>query len=104
MTRPLNIACLQTRPKPDFGSAITEALALAETAVSVGAELIALPEYCGGLKTEGAAFAPPATTEAEHPVLLELQRFAKQHAVWLIVGSVGDHRTWRQDLQLQFCG
>lgn len=88
MTRPLNIACLQTRPKPDFGSAITEALALAETAVSVGAELIALPEYCGGLKTAGAAFAPPAANEAEHPVLLELQQLAQRHAVWVIVGSV----------------
>ncbi len=88
MTRPLNIACLQTRPKPDFGSAITEALALAETAVSVGAELIALPEYCGGLKTQGAAFAPPAETESEHPVLQELQRFAGRHAVWVVVGSV----------------
>lgn len=88
MTRPLNIACLQTRPKPDFGSAITEALALAETAVSVGAELIALPEYCGGLRTEGAAFAPPAANEAEHPVLLELRQLAERHAVWVIVGSV----------------
>lgn len=88
MTRPLNIACLQTRPKPDFGSAITEALALAETAVSVGADLIALPEYCGGLKTQGAAFAPPAEIEAKHPVLLELQQFAERQAVWVIVGSV----------------
>lgn len=88
MTRQLNIACLQTRPKPDFDSAIAEAMALAERAVSVGAELVALPEYCGGLKTQGAAFAPPAASEAEHPVLLEMQRFAERHGVWVIVGSV----------------
>ena len=55
MTRKLNLACLQTRPMPDFRAAIDEALALAARAVSDGAELLCLPEYCGGLMTEGGA-------------------------------------------------
>ena len=65
--RVFNIACLQTRPRPDFQSALDEALSLSEEAVRAGAEFIALPEYCGGLKTEGAAFAPPSATEEAHP-------------------------------------
>jgi deaminated glutathione amidase len=37
MTRQLNIACLQTRPMPDFKAALAEALPLAEQAVKTGA-------------------------------------------------------------------
>ncbi len=88
MARPLNIACLQTPPRPDFGSALGEALALADVAVGVGAELITLPEYCGGLKTEGPMLVPPSAPEDEHPVLLGLRNFAKARSVWMIVGSV----------------
>ncbi|MCP4319344.1 MAG: carbon-nitrogen hydrolase family protein [Hyphomicrobiales bacterium] len=88
MKRPLNIACLQTSPQPDFESALAQALTLAETAVGVGAQIIALPEYCGGLRTEGTAFAPPATNEKDHPVLEGLREFARNREVWLVVGSI----------------
>jgi len=88
MKRPLTVACLQTRPRPDFQSALEEALLRAEVAVSVGAELMLLPEYCGGLKTDGRAFAPPSAKEDEHPVLLGLRSFAATRAVWMVVGSV----------------
>ena len=42
--RQINIACLQTRPRPDFQSALDEAIALAEEAIEAGAEIITLPE------------------------------------------------------------
>ena len=86
--RPLRIACLQTRPRPDFEGALGEALALAEAAVAEGARFLALPEYCGGLRTEGAAVVPPAATEAEHPVLAGLADFAARHGVWMLIGSL----------------
>jgi predicted amidohydrolase len=88
MTRKLNLACLQTRPMPDFRSAIDEALALAARAVSDGAELLCLPEYCGGLMTEGGAVRPPSAPEAAHPVLAALSGFARDNAVWMQIGSV----------------
>jgi len=88
MSRPVNIACLQTQPKPDFQSALAEALSLADVAVGVGAQIIALPEYCGGLRTEGSLFSPPAAIESEHPVLLGLQQFAAERGVWVVVGSI----------------
>lgn len=88
MARLLNIACLQTRPRADFQSALSEALTLAEEAVGVGAQLLALPEYCGGLQTKDAAFIPPSAPEDSHPVLLGLQQFAKANDVWLLIGSL----------------
>lgn len=88
MIRSLNIACLQTRPMPDFDTAVAEATGLAERAVADGAELLALPEYCGGLVTEGAAIRAPAAEEETHPVLGALRDLAARHGVWVLVGSV----------------
>ncbi len=88
MPRPLNIACLQTRPVPDMEAAIAEALPLAEKAVRGGAEMLFLPEYCGGLKSEGRALNPPAPAEGEHAVLAALKAFAAEHKVWVNIGSI----------------
>ena len=86
MPRPLAVACLQTRPMPDFDSALDEALGLADQAE--GAELLALPEYCGGLRTEDGLFRPPSAPEAEHPVLAGLRDAARERGVWVLIGSV----------------
>jgi predicted amidohydrolase len=88
MPRHLNIACLQTRPQADFRSALDEALPLAETAVQAGADILFLPEYCGGLLEDGPVIAPPAAAEASHPVLDGLRAFAKSRQVWISVGSI----------------
>ena len=45
MSRTVTIANLQTRPMPDFDTALNEALTLAQKAGSDGAELLCLPEY-----------------------------------------------------------
>ena len=88
MPRLLELACLQTRPMPDFASATAEVLALAKTAVHAGAGILFLPEYCGGLKTDGARLDPPAAPEHSHPVLAALRTFAADRKVWINVGSV----------------
>ena len=73
-----NIACLQVRPRPDFSSSLEEAIFVAENAVNAGADILTLPEYCGGLKTEGSSFLPPHSPEESHPVLKGLIQFAKK--------------------------
>jgi predicted amidohydrolase len=88
MARPLHIACLQTRPQPDFDSALAEALPLAGAAAEAGAQLIALPEYCGGLRAEGGALRPPSAPAESHPVLDALRDFAAARGVWMLVGSL----------------
>ncbi|QGX97058.1 carbon-nitrogen hydrolase family protein [Roseovarius faecimaris] len=88
MPRPLDIACLQTRPMPDMGSALDEALPLARSAVQAGADILFLPEYCGGLKTEGAAVTPPSAPQSDHLFLQEFQSFAREKRVWVNLGSI----------------
>lgn len=88
MPRPVDIACLQTRPMPDFQSAIDEALPLAEAAVQAGADILFVPEYCGGLATEGAELAPPVAPDASHPFLQAFQGFAAERRVWVMLGSI----------------
>lgn len=88
MPRPLDIACLQTRPRPGFRPALDEALPLADTAARAGADILFLPEYCGGLASEGSALTPPSAPEAEHPVLQEMQGFARDRKIWINLGSI----------------
>jgi len=88
MARPLDIACLQTRPRPDFGTALEEALPLAEAAVKAGADILFLPEYCGGLATDNGAVTPPSAPESNHPFLQEMQTFAARRKVWVNLGSI----------------
>ena len=86
--RLLNIACLQTSPQPDFQSALDLAISLGEEAIANGAEFIATPEYCGGLKTQGSTFAPPSAPEESHPVLNGLRVFAKDKSRFVLIGSI----------------
>ena len=86
--RQFNIACLQTSPRPDFQAALDEAISLAEKATAAGADIITLPEYCGGLKTAGSTFAPPFETEENHPVLKGLRDFAKNKKKFILIGSI----------------
>ncbi|MEM1300620.1 MAG: carbon-nitrogen hydrolase family protein [Pseudomonadota bacterium] len=88
MPRPLTVACLQTRPMPDFESAVAEAMGLAEQAVAEGAEFLALPEYCGGLVSDGPKLVPPATAIEEHSVVTAMQKLAADKGVSVLVGSV----------------
>ena len=88
MTREVRIGCVQTRPLATFDEAIEEARRLAGDAVAAGAELVCLPEYCGGLKSEGGLFAPADRPEARHPVLDALRSFASDAGVWMLIGSI----------------
>ena len=84
----VNIACLQTRPMAEFDSALAEAMPLAEAAVQAGAQFLFLPEYCGGLASDGPTLAPPHADEENHPFLQAFQAFAATHQVWIMLGSI----------------
>ena len=87
-TREVRIGCVQTPALPTFDEAIEAACRLAGDAVAAGAELVCLPEYCGGLKSENGMLKPPAAPEASHPVLEALRRFTGDAGVWMLIGSV----------------
>ena len=88
MARQVRIGCVQTRPLATFDEAIKEARRLAGEAVAAGAELVCLPEYCGGLRSEGGLLVPPTAPEARHPVLDALRGFADDAGVWMLIGSI----------------
>ena len=88
MTRNVNIACLQTRPMPDFATALDEAMPLAKAAVQAGVEFLFLPEYCGGLASNGPTLAPPSAPENDHPFLNAFREFAGAQGVWIMLGSI----------------
>ena len=87
-TREVRIGCVQTPALPTFDGAIEAACRLAGDAVAAGAELVCLPEYCGGLKSENGVLKPPAAPEASHPVLEALRNFTRDAGVWMLIGSV----------------
>ena len=87
-TREVQIGCVQSRPLATFDEAIEEARRIAGDAVAAGAELVCLPEYCGGLKSEEGLLVPPAAPEAQHPVLDALRGFASESRVWMLIGSI----------------
>ncbi len=86
--REVRIGCVQTPALPTFDDAIEVACRLAGEAVAEGAELVCLPEYCCGLKTDKGVFRPPAAPEASHPVLAALREFTRNAGVWTLIGSV----------------
>ena len=73
---------------PDFQAALGEALALAEAAVGAGAKVLFLPEYCGGLRSDGMRLVPPHAPQEEHDFLNGIRAFARAAGVWVNVGSV----------------
>ena len=88
MARNVDIACLQTRPAATFQDAIDEALPLAEAAVVAGAQILFLPEYCGGLASDGPALTPPVAPDGAHPFVEAIRSFARERQVWVLIGSV----------------
>lgn len=60
-----------------------------DRAVDAGADLVAFPEYFGGVRSDGATYIPTAFPEAEHPVLSAMRESAKAAHVWLLLGSLG---------------
>ena len=50
--------------------------------------MLFLPEYCGGLKSEGATLIPPVAAERDHAVLAALREFAARRRVWVNIGSI----------------
>lgn len=73
---------------PDMVAAINEALPMADAAVRAGAKMLFLPEYCGGLVSEGQRLCPPSDAEATHAMLAAVRDFARERDVWINIGSV----------------
>ena len=56
----MKIACLQTEPKISIREALDEALDLASLAKNQDVKFLFLPEYCGGISSNGKLYNPPS--------------------------------------------
>ena len=84
----MKIACLQTEPKRSIKEALCEALDLASLAKNEDVNFLFLPEYCGGISSNGKLYTPPSDKENKHLFLQELRHFCKKNSVWCLIGSI----------------
>jgi len=84
----LRISCLQTNPKKSIDDALKEALELANLAIKSKAEFLFLPEFCGGLISDGAQYYPPNDKEEKHLFLNEFKKFCYKNSIWCLIGSI----------------
>ena len=69
-------------------AALAETMPMAAAAVGAGAQILFLPEYCGGLASDGSRLCPPSEPEQMHPFLASLRDFAAEREVWINIGSI----------------
>ena len=72
------ISCLQTVPKKTIEEALDEALDLASIAIKDNSKFLFLPEYCGGITSNGKLYFPPSEKETKHLFLNEFKKFGKK--------------------------
>lgn len=82
------VACAQTRPQETLEAAISEAQRLVREAADRGAALAMLPEYAGGLASDGPRLVPPVAPDHAHPFVEAMQDAAKTLQVEILIGSV----------------
>ena len=84
----MKISCLQTEPKETIEQALVEAIDLASIAINDDSKFLFLPEYCGGIVSNGKLYTPPSDTERNHLFLKEFKNFCKKNSIWVLIGSI----------------
>lgn len=89
MSNKFKVACVQNCATPDVDENIEVTTGLTRAAGEAGANLVCLPEYFSGLRTEGARVHPVAFPEANHSVLPAFAAEARNLGIWIHLGSLG---------------
>lgn len=92
MTRALRVSCVQHCAGTDTDGNLRRLDKLVGKAVADGAALVCLPEYATCYGTSRGRLQVGAEAEENHPGLLALQETARQHACWLLIGSIAIKR------------
>lgn len=104
MTRQLTVACVQLCAGPEPAANLETLRRGVAAAAREGAELVCLPEYCAALSEGPRGLAVAPEPEETHAALADLRALAREHAVWLSIGSLGvtapDGRTWNRSYLL----
>lgn len=81
-------ACLQLTPGNDIAINLAEIACLVGLAVIQGATLVALPEFATYLDRSSQSMRSSASAMEDSTVLTTLRALARQHGIWLLVGSL----------------
>jgi deaminated glutathione amidase len=84
----LRVACIQTSSGADISENIKQCHSLVQNAAGQGAQLVALPENAFLMRDPAQKEAFPLFSQAEHPGVQAACSWARECAVWLLVGSV----------------
>lgn len=88
MRQPFRVACLQLNSGSDLAANLVTVKRMSAEAAGSGAQLVLTPEYSlmmdgsGRVMREGALDADGGIT------LVELQNLAREHKIWLLIGSL----------------
>jgi predicted amidohydrolase len=82
------VACVQVSPGDDRQANIEAAAEGIKTAAARGASLVVLPEYVTFLHASGKVMRSHALREDEDPSLPRFRQLAKEHDIWVLVGSL----------------
>lgn len=100
-----NAACIQLCSSSDMAENIAKVETLVSEAARKGAKLIATPENTFLMQTHDAKVA--RYDQDNHPAVLASVIMARQHQVWLLIGSVavdGGDKTYNRSLLLNPLG
>ncbi|MGH1481015.1 MAG: carbon-nitrogen hydrolase family protein [Geminicoccales bacterium] len=92
MTQALKVACIQHCAGADTDKNFVVLETLIGDAVDDGARLVCLPEYAACYGMSRGRLQVGAEPEEHHHGLASLRALAKQHGVWLLIGSIGIRR------------
>ena len=83
----LRVACVQNTATRDIQANVDRACALVDEAVEGGARLVALPETVGLIEPVNEQIPAATFSEAEDIGLAAFRARARDHGIWLLVGS-----------------
>jgi len=83
----MKTALIQTRTPATHEAALAHVLPLVREAAAGGARFVATPEGTNVLQKDRAILLPMLRTLGEDPVVAGLRAAARDHSVWLLIGS-----------------
>src|SRR6185437_10796494 len=83
----MKVALIQTRTPATHEAALAHVLPLVREAAAGGARFVATPEGTNVLQKDRAILLPMLRTLGEDPVVAGLRAAARDHSVWLLIGS-----------------
>ncbi len=88
MSQSLTVACVQNCAGAEIAPNLEECAELTKGAARDGAQLVCLPEYFSSCEIRDNLLLGRPFPEDEHPALPLFSGLAKEHGIWILLGSL----------------